>query len=136
LTAHLEVQKSTSEIVEASPVKGSAGLEPHEYTALALLLANSDSTEDAVSPNNLKQEMRKALYSELATRLAISRLIKLGYATAKTEHGDYDNHWIVYSITELGEDWLVSNQSKLQLNTGRPREFSESTEITDEDIPF
>ena len=64
-------------------------------------------------------------------------------------HGDYENHWIVYSITEAGEDWLVANQSKLQLSAGRPREaskatettdpareFSQATEITDDDIPF
>jgi DNA-binding PadR family transcriptional regulator len=80
--------------------------------------------------------MRKAFYSDVATRLAVSRLIKLGYVTSRWEHGDYDQRWIVYSITEAGEDWLVANQGKLELRTGRARELRKATEISDEDIPF
>jgi hypothetical protein len=136
LNAVLERQESTTEILEASPVKESAGLQSHEYTALALLLASSDSTDDTVNPNTLKQEMRKALYSDVATRLAISRLTKLGYVTSNWEHGDFDQQWIVYSITEAGEAWLVANQAKLELRIGRPRQASNSTEIGDDDIPF
>jgi hypothetical protein len=136
LNVVLERQESTTQIVEASPVKDSAGLQPHEFTALALLLASSDSTDDVVSPNTLKQEMRKALYSDVATRLAISRLTKLGYVTSQWEHGDFDNHWIVYSITDEGEAWLVANQAKLELKIGRTRQTSSKTEISDDDIPF
>jgi hypothetical protein len=136
LYAVLERQESTTEILEASPVKESAGLQSHEYTALALLLASSDSTDDAVNANTLKQEMRKALFSDVATRLAISRLTTLGYMTSRWEHGDFDQRWTVYSITEAGEAWLVANQAKLELRIGRARQASNSTEITEDDIPF
>lgn len=135
LNAILDLQEKTTEIVDASPVRESAGLQPHEYTALALLLASSDSMDDAVNASTLKEEMRKALYSDVATRLAISRLVRLGYVSTEWAHGDYDNRWIVYSITEAGEDWLVANQAKLELRTSRPRE-SGTAEITDDDIPF
>jgi len=135
LNAVLQKQESTTEILEASPVKESAGLQQHEYTALALLLANSDSTEDAVSASLLKQEMRKALYSDVATRLAISRLTKCGYVKPRWD-GDLNDKWIVYSITEAGEEWLMANQGKLELRSGRAREVISATEITDEDIPF
>jgi|WetSurMetagenome_2_1015567.scaffolds.fasta_scaffold187466_1 hypothetical protein len=136
LNVVLERQESTTQIVEASPVKESAGLQPHELTALALLLANSDAADDVVTANSLKQEMRKALYADVATRLAISRLIKLGYVTSEWEQGDFDNRWIVYSITDEGEAWLVANQAKLELRIGRTRQTSSETEISDDDIPF
>lgn len=76
----LERQEKTIDIAAASPVKSSDGLQPHELTALALLLANSNSLEDTVSAAWLKQEMRKAGYSEAGTRLATAKLVKLGYA--------------------------------------------------------
>ncbi len=49
LNAVLELRERTTEIAETSPVKESAGLQLHELTALALLLANSDTTNDGVA---------------------------------------------------------------------------------------
>jgi hypothetical protein len=43
LKAILARQEKTSEIVSASPIKDSDGLQPHELTALALILANTDA---------------------------------------------------------------------------------------------
>ena len=90
--------ENTSEIASASPVKESAGLKPHELTALALLLANSDATGDEVAANWIKQEMRKAGYTELATRLALARLVRLGYAKSDWRHEGGDDVWAVYGI--------------------------------------
>jgi hypothetical protein len=139
LNAILEMQEKTTEIVDASPVKGSAGLQPHELTALALLMANSDSTDDTIYPSKLKEEMRKAGYSEIGTRLAISRLSKLGYVASAREHGGFDDSWILYRITEEGEAWLTENQNKLELQTHRrlaAEGYVPDAEIKDEDIPF
>ena len=139
LRAILDAQEKTTEIVDASPVKGSAGLQPHELTALALLMANSDSTEDTITPEKLKEEMRKAGYSEIGTRLAMSRLERLGYVASGWEQGGFDNRWIVYRITEEGEAWLTENQARLEIRT-RPRppaaNYEPDVEIKDEDIPF
>jgi nucleoside 2-deoxyribosyltransferase len=79
LNTTLEKQSKTSEIVAASPVKSSDGLQPHEMTALALLMANSDSLDDSVSAGTLKQEMKRAGYSDVGTRLSFARLVKLGF---------------------------------------------------------
>jgi hypothetical protein len=137
LNALLDVLEKTTEIVEASPVKRSAGLEPHELTALALIMANTDSVQDSMSPERLKEEMRKANFTEIGTRLAVSRLIKLGYLKSEWEHGEFDSHWIVYRITEQGETWLEDNQSKLELRT-RPRLADHVSKVKpdDDDIPF
>jgi len=137
LRAILELQVKTTEIMDASPVKESAGLQPHEQTVLALLLANSDSADDAVVPNSLKQEMRKAGYSDVGTRVAIARLIKLGYMKSEWKQESF-NSWIAYSITPEGEAWLIENQSRLELHAprSRPKLAEYGNEISDEDIPF
>jgi hypothetical protein len=136
LKAILARQEKTTEIVSASPIKDSDGLQPHELTALALLLANTDAADDTASAGLLKSEMRKAGYSEIGTRLAISKLMRIGYVSSKWM-GDNDEHWIVYGVTEHGEAWLVENQSKLELQTRESREKKAvSSEIGDDDIPF
>ncbi len=137
LNAILDLREKTTEIVDASPVKESSGLQPHELTALALLLANCDSTADEVSASTFKQEMRKVGYSDVGTRVAIARLVKLGYVSSTLREGNYDQQWTAYSITEQGEEWLVENQTKLELRT-RPRPMvpAHVNEIKDEDIPF
>jgi hypothetical protein len=134
LNAVLELRQKTTEITETSPVRESAGLQPHELTALALLFANSDATNDSVTANWIKQEMRKAGYSDIGTRLALARLSKLGYVSYRWEN-DGDSAWVVYSITEDGEMWLVENQAKLELRL-RPRQQEAKVEIGDDEIPF
>ena len=56
LNAILSRQEKTSEIASASHIKGSHGLQPHELTGLALLLANSHSVGDQISATWFKQE--------------------------------------------------------------------------------
>jgi hypothetical protein len=137
LNAILDLQEKTSTIAEASPVKESFGLQPHEVTALALLLANCDSPEDNVSASIFKQVMRKAGFSDVGTRVAIARLVKLGYVSSALRGSNYDEHWTVYGITERGEDWLVENQTKLELRVRqRANVTSNDNKIEDEDIPF
>jgi len=136
LNAIIDRQEKTTEIVDSSPVRASAGLQPHEQTALALLLANSDSTNDEVSANFLKQEMRKAGYSDLGARVALAGLVKLGYAKS-ARRGDPYESWVVYALTEEGESWLIENQSKLEIRKSRPALLADyDNEVKDEDIPF
>jgi hypothetical protein len=143
LNALLERQERTTEIASVSPVKDSDGLRPHELTALAFLFASSDALDDPVAANWLKSEMRKAGYTDVATRLAVGRLAKIGYVTTNWRN-DGSEAWIVYGITEAGESWLIENQSKLELKTSKPAvwqtasfdNFSQATQITDDDIPF
>lgn len=134
LNAILELHEQTTIITDASPIKESAGLQPHELTALALVFANSDATNDTVAANWVKQEMRKAGYSDIGTRVALTRLAKLGYVEFRWDN-DGNDAWVVYSMTEIGETWLVENQTKLEVRL-RPRPLESSNEIKDEDIPF
>lgn len=137
LEATLERLKKTTSISAASPVKESAGLKPHEQTALALLFANCDSTDDEVWASSFKEEMRKAGYTDVGARLAIAQLCKLGYAKYAVREGNNDERWVSYAITEEGETWLTENQGKLELRVRpRPAIASYEAEISDDDIPF
>ena len=135
LKAILERQEKTTNIAELSPVKNSNGLQPHELTALALLMANSHGVEDYVAASWIKDQMRQQGYTEVGSRLAMARLLKLGYVTSGTER-DYGNDpFFVYRTTEKGEDWLLENQALLEVRT--PKEApGKIDEIRDEDIPF
>lgn len=142
LNAILEKQFKTSEIVAASPVKSSDGLQPHEMTALALLMANSDSLDDSVSAAALKQEMQQAGYNEIGTRLSLARLVKLGFCESLWGQEGFNEAHVLYRLTESGETWLLDNQTKLQLRvteSDRQRRASEASVdqgITDDDVPF
>jgi len=138
LNAILTRQEKTIDIAASSPVKSSDGLQPHELTALALVLADSNSLEDTVSASWIKQEMRKAGYTEAGTRLALARLVKLGYIRSEWLQ-DYEERYVVYGLTQEGEDWLLANQTLLQIQAAAARPKKEpyaDQGITDEDIPF
>jgi hypothetical protein len=138
LDALLRLQEKTTNIARSSPVKSSHGLQPHEQTALALIMANSASSQDSVSTNWIKQEMRKSGYTDIGSRLAVTRLVRLGYVQVESEN-DYDgNPYSVCVLTEQGEDWLLENQSQFVVSTVQstsPVEYADQG-ITDEDIPF
>ncbi len=138
IKATLTRQAKAQKVVSSSPVKSSDGLHPHELTVLALIMANSEAVGDPVGMSWLKQEMRKATYNEVGTRMALARLTQLGY-TEVIWRRDFDNRYAMYALTDSGESWLCENQSKLLLTTQRSVEkvpdYNE-TGTTDEDIPY
>jgi nucleoside 2-deoxyribosyltransferase len=134
----LEKQAKTTEIMTASPVKSSDGLQPHEMTVLALIMANGDSREDDVAAWTLKQEMNKAGYSDIGTRLSLAKLVRTGLAESRMDEDINGRTYVLYRVTEAGESWLLENQNTLQLrlhedpNTNTP----EADGISDDDVPF
>jgi hypothetical protein len=80
IAALLKKQEISQEIVAtvaASPVKNTEGLLPNEVAALALVMANVDSSDDKVTASTIKSDMEAAGYNRLATQLALTRLTKL-----------------------------------------------------------
>jgi nucleoside 2-deoxyribosyltransferase len=146
LQAILKRQEKTATITSAAPVKATAGLKSHEFTALALLMASTDAPCDAISSYLFKQEMSKAGYTDVATRIALRRLFDMGLATHDTWRDRDGDPYTAYQITAEGETWLVQNQDGLQLriqDTFKFAEFetsslasSENKELTDDDVPF
>ena len=138
----LRKQDATQRIVSASPVRSTHGLQPNEISALALVMANVDSSTDHVSTNVIKQAMQEAGYTRLATQLALTRLARMQFVEP-SEDSDYNgNSSVVYRMLEDGEDWLLQNQEKLELRIV-PQKSSRTQAspftgigVTDDDVPF
>lgn len=134
LTALLKKQ-ATKETIVISPVKSTHGLQPNEITALALVMANVDSSSDRIFTGTIKQDMQKAGYTKLATQLALTRLSRMGFVEATEDSDINGNSFVCYRVLEPGENWLLDNQDKLELETS-PRASARTETLSDDDIPF
>jgi hypothetical protein len=107
-------------------------------TVLALIMASGDSREDEVAAWTIKQEMNKAGYSDIGTRLSLARIVRIGLAEYRTDEDINGQPFVLYRVTEAGESWLLDNQSKLQLRLqkGQKTDRLEDGGISDDDVPF
>lgn len=117
-----------------SIVPSSDGLRPHELLALTIIFQYH--YENGVSVWTLSQDMEKGGYTKPATALALTGLKRKNLVEARETYdrnGDRYDNWFV---TELGEEWLVDNQHKLNLGLPPQEDGLTSQYIKDEDIPF
>jgi hypothetical protein len=122
IEAEVHKQSQVADIASASPVSPTEGLRPHEITALALVMAERNSPDDGVGIWITKRNMDKAGFNELATNLAITSLVLMGFAENRQAH-DPDNgesYSAVY-LLEKGERWLIDNQERLALQLERTK---------------
>ena len=123
--------------MSASPIKSTQGLQPNEVTALALVMANVDSSTDGVSVSTIKSDMEKAGYTKLATQLALTRLTRYEMVEPfEMQDGGYGNSYTVYRILTQGEDWLLANQEGLELHMPPKRAKKAVTVMSKSDDPF
>jgi hypothetical protein len=115
LCALLERQETTAALSSASPVKQTAGLKPHEFAALALLMGRTDGPGDGVFAGQLKEDMRKAGYTDVATRVAIRTLLNKNLIKTYFSRDDNGDPYSMVEITAEGENWLVENDDQLNL---------------------
>jgi nucleoside 2-deoxyribosyltransferase len=137
LEAILKKQETTQTVSTTSPLRATEGLQPMEVAALALIMANVDSSNDGVSTNTIKTDMEKAGYTRLASQLALTRLSRMGYIIPG-EDSDYNgNSWVVYKMLPDGEDWLLDHQDRLELKAAPPPPVRRVSRFgTDDDVPF
>ena len=126
-------QKSVKRIIN-NPLKESEGLKPHELTMLLLIMENQLSNEDTVSIYSLRNDMEKAGYNTIAVSISIRELARQGLIETLKEYSNYNNEeYIACKLTETGENWILSNQDKIEFR--KPENQQE--EITPEDdLPF
>ena len=129
LKAALEKRAKVRRVISGSPIKATEGLEPHEIAALALIIANRESIEDYARMHQIKDGMRKAGYSDVATSVALTSLTRKTYVKTQSVE-DYDgDRFYAYWLTPQGEEWLLMNQNKLDLRI-------QGDDIENDDIPF
>lgn len=141
IKALLKKQATTYEIASASPVKSTHGLQSYEIAALALVMANGDSS-DQVTTWSIKQDMLRAGYTYVATRLALTRLTRMGFLQSYEDFDINGNAFLTYRVMTEGEDWLLQNQHQLELRK-ESRKAAPPLEdpfagmgVADDDVPF
>lgn len=130
IIAFLKVSK-TVKTLSLTPVTAREGLESHEIALLILLMENNLSSEDSYSLYQLKQEMNKAGYTDIATSIAVRTLSAKKMIETLKEVDEYNNQeeYIASRLLPAGENWIMENQDKIEFR------IKEQNSIED-DLPF
>jgi hypothetical protein len=110
------------------------GLRPHELLALTIIFQYH--YEGGVMVWKVTEDMEKGGYTKPATALALTGLRRKRLVEAREafdQNGNRSDDWFV---SELGEEWLVNNQHKLNLGLPPLEDEPAGIELSDEDIPF
>ena len=134
--ADLDAFETNKEAVEAlSNMPETEGLKPHEMLALTIAMQNHFT--GGIGPWQMQKEMQKAGFIAAASSLALMGLKRKGLVTLETRMDANDEYYEAIVVSEKGEDWLITNQEKLNLKLpGEPEGRKGAVEIRDEDIPF
>ena len=122
----------TLQQLSVTPVIETEGLKSHEIALLILIMENQLSSEDSISVYQLKNEMNKSGYTDIATSVGLRSLTKNEMIETFKVTDFYNNYqeYIACRLTKKGEDWIMSNQDQLQF-----RQTKTKTEPID-DLPF
>lgn len=132
LTALLDKEQNLSAAVELSKLQRIQGLEQHEVVALAALGENIYSLTDAASDQNIRQDMERSGFTNLATTIALRSLSDRGFITQVKLENEEGWSYAGYKFTMDGWDWILNNRSEFVLKKPqRPR-----ASFVDDDIPF
>ena len=104
----------------SSPIKKMKGLSQHEMVALVCVMQNGYVSDEGVSAWQIKDDMSKSGFTDIAVSLALSSLKKKDMVLVNSVE---DNYYSAYFVTPTGEEWLLANQEQLVLKK-------------DDDIPF
>jgi hypothetical protein len=133
LKAQIEKAATMQTVASISPVK-TDGLSSYEIAAMVSIMENRLSPDEGVTPSDLRKDMRRAGYTDVATSLSTVSLARkglVGITQLQGENMEGLYSYSVYVLTEMGLEWMLANQHlfKLRTDDGAPQ-------ISDEDIPF
>lgn len=113
--AGLEAQAQVQAVQALSPETTVEGLKPHELAAL-MAVASLGMDRDPVSTYDLRQQMARSGYAEVACAIAIRALEKKHYIERMTKYENSTAETPAFLPTDAGLDWLDANHDKLPLN--------------------
>jgi len=133
INAYLSKRK-TVKAINTSPIADREGLKSHEIAMLVLIMENQITSEDSMSVYQLKDEMNKAGYTDIATSVGIRALKQLSYVETFVETDDYNHgqEFLACRLTEKGEGWILNNQDKLEFKIKQ----NNRSGIEKDDLPF
>jgi hypothetical protein len=133
LKAQIEKAATMQTVASLSPVK-TDGLSSYEIVAMVSIMENRLSPEESVTPSDLKKDMRRAGYTDVATSLSLVSLVRKGLIDCKQLKGETQDGFYTYqayTLTAEGLEWMLQNQHLFKL-----RVDDDAPQVSDEDIPF
>ena len=125
--------QTTIKTLNITPVVETEGLKSHEVAILILITENQLTDTDSMTVYNLKNEMGKAGYTDIATGVGVRTLVKKGMIETTIEADQWGNDYSVCRLTPQGDDWILNNQNQFQFRmTEQPTKNNASTD----DLPF
>lgn len=130
-------RQSKVRFLAASPLTETEGLDPHEVSALVLIAEGDLDPDTAATGHQIKDDMRKLGFTEVAAVIAVKSLLKMGFVET-TEVSAFNNAtYVAHRLTDTGIEWLQANKASLSLRTQRGQQGAdESFEDFPEDLPF
>ena len=135
ITERINAYRESAKTVEklySSPVLQTEGLAAHEVALLAFIIGNQFILEESVSVWELKNEMNRAGYNDVAVSLGIRTLVNKGFVVTDMDQDYNGSSYPVCKLTKKGEDWIMSNQKELDLKVSK----TSSQTLHPDDLPF
>jgi hypothetical protein len=101
------------------------------------IMKNRLVPEAGVMPNDIRKDMNRAGYTDIATTLSLAHLTRKKLIEPKDIEDDgVDGPYTYteYALTASGLDWMLDNQHRFKLRYDE--DAPKAPEISDEDIPF
>lgn len=135
LLAILKKKSRLAILSSQSPLKETEGLSQQEIIVLCAIMENRSGPSSAVLHGQITNDMEAIGYNRLAVNIGLAQLLKKNMIEATTEADDFDQEYDVYLLTEIGVDWLLVNEDKLNLKRSPDRQNKAPNDLDDE-IPF
>jgi hypothetical protein len=119
--------------LNTTPVIDTEGLKSHEIALLILIAENQLTEMDSTSIYNLKTEMGRAGYTDIATAVGIRALVKKNMIETLKEPDQWGNAYTACQLTDQGENWILNNQEQFQFRKTTQQNKNESMS---DDLPF
>lgn len=103
------------ENIAKSPIKEIEGLSQHEGLVLAIIMQNRETASDPVFTTSIFNDMERAGRNKLASNIALTTLSRKKLIDITEFNDNYNNRYCGYFLTESGENWVIDNQDKLNL---------------------
>jgi hypothetical protein len=113
-----------------------------EFLTLCIVFENQESDDDSVSFYTVSNDMERAGYTKIASRISVTSLTRKGLITSSSMPGQYDEgSYYVYQVTEQGANVVMNSLDKITLTKTRkslPKKESTTKYAgeLDDDIPF
>ena len=123
IRALLEKESEIDLFSSMSPLKDMEGLAEHEIVCLAMTVQNCLFPDEGIVPRQIKDDMTKAGFTEVAASLGLRALLAKGMLECTEEYGYNGESYTVFKPTAAGVQWLMQNQDKIVLKKEKKTEL-------------